>query len=90
MIRGGVFTAGGMVWGIMWLVPGGTWGIVQTASGVTRGIVETASGVIWAIVQTASMAAHAAKDQRPPAPSLGPDRERFLAVMAGAAAATAS
>jgi 2-polyprenyl-6-methoxyphenol hydroxylase-like FAD-dependent oxidoreductase len=35
-------------------------------------------------VMGAAMAAHAAKDQRPPAPKLGPDRERFLAVMAGA------
>ncbi len=31
-----------------------------------------------------SMAAHASKDQRPPAPKLGPDRDEFLAVMAGA------
>lgn len=32
-----------------------------------------------------SMAAHAARDQRPPAPKLGPDRDEFLAVMAAAA-----
>ncbi len=31
-----------------------------------------------------SMAAHAAKDERPPLPKLGPDRDEFLAVMAGA------
>ncbi len=41
-------------------------------------------------VLSASMAAHAAKDQRPPAPKLGPDREQFLAVMAGAATSAAS
>jgi flavin-dependent dehydrogenase len=35
-------------------------------------------------VVAASMAAHAQKDQRPPAPKLGPDRPQFLAVMAGA------
>jgi hypothetical protein len=32
-----------------------------------------------------SMKAHAEKDQRPPAPKLGPDRDEFLAVMAAAA-----
>ncbi len=34
-----------------------------------------------------SMTAHAQKDQRPPAPKLGPDREEFLAVLAGASSA---
>jgi 2-polyprenyl-6-methoxyphenol hydroxylase-like FAD-dependent oxidoreductase len=38
-------------------------------------------------VMGAAMAAHAAKDQRPPAPKLGPDRDQFLAVMASATAA---
>jgi len=33
----------------------------------------------------AAMAAHAAKDQRPPAPELGPERDGLLAVMAAAA-----
>lgn len=32
----------------------------------------------------AAMTAHALKDQRPPAPRLGPDRDEFLAVMAAA------
>ena len=32
-----------------------------------------------------SIAAHASKDQRPPAPKLGPERNEFLAVMAAAA-----
>ena len=31
-----------------------------------------------------AMHAHATKDERPPAPKLGPDRDEFLAVMAGA------
>lgn len=31
-----------------------------------------------------SMKAHAEKDQRPPAPKLGPERDEFLAVLAGA------
>ena len=35
-------------------------------------------------VLTAAMTAHAQKDQRPPAPKLGPEREEFLAVMAAA------
>lgn len=35
----------------------------------------------------AAMTAHAAKDERPPAPALGPDRDGFLAVMAAARAA---
>lgn len=35
-------------------------------------------------VVEASMTAHAQKDQRPPAPKLGPERDEFLAVMAGA------
>ena len=35
-------------------------------------------------VVAASIAAHAKKDERPPAPKLGPDRAEFLAVMAGA------
>lgn len=35
-------------------------------------------------VVEASMTAHAQKDQRPPAPKLGPDRDEFLAVMADA------
>lgn len=34
-------------------------------------------------VLAASITAHAQKDQRPPAPKLGPDRPEFLAVMAG-------
>ena len=37
------------------------------------------------VVIGAAMAAHAAKDERPPAPQLGPERDEFLAVMAGAA-----
>ncbi|MDO9174339.1 MAG: FAD-dependent oxidoreductase [Actinomycetota bacterium] len=36
-------------------------------------------------VMSAAFAAHAKKDERPPAPTLGPDRDEFLAVMAGAA-----
>ena len=36
-------------------------------------------------VVEAAMTAHAQKDRRPPAPNLGPDRDEFLAVMAGAA-----
>ncbi len=36
-------------------------------------------------VLAGSMAAHAAKDERPPLPKLGPDRDEFLAVMATAA-----
>jgi 2-polyprenyl-6-methoxyphenol hydroxylase-like FAD-dependent oxidoreductase len=35
-------------------------------------------------VLEASMTAHAQKDQRPPLPKLGPEREEFLAVMAAA------
>lgn len=35
-------------------------------------------------VVSASIAAHAKKDERPPAPKLGPDRAEFLAAMAGA------
>ena len=35
-------------------------------------------------VITAAMQAHATKDERPPAPKLGPERDEFLAVMAGA------
>ncbi len=35
-------------------------------------------------VITASMQAHATKDERPPAPKLGPERDEFLAVMASA------
>ena len=35
-------------------------------------------------VMGAAFAAHAAKDERPPAPKLGPDRAEFLAVMAAA------
>ncbi len=35
-------------------------------------------------VVAASMTALAQKDQRPPAPKLGPDRPEFLAIMAGA------
>ncbi len=35
-------------------------------------------------VVTATMTAHAQKDQRPPAPKLGPERDEFLAVMAAA------
>lgn len=33
-----------------------------------------------------AMAAHASKDQRPPAPKLGPDRDEFLAILSAAAA----
>ncbi len=40
-----------------------------------------------ATVLQAAMTAHAAKDERPPAPKLGPAREELLAVMAGAAGA---
>ena len=36
------------------------------------------------IVLEAAAAAHATKDQRPPAPTLGPPREELLAVMATA------
>ncbi len=35
-------------------------------------------------VMQAALVAHSQKDQRPPAPRLGPDREEFLAVMARA------
>lgn len=38
------------------------------------------------MVMAAAFAAHAAKDQRPPTPTLGPDRDEFLAVMAAATA----
>ena len=37
-------------------------------------------------VLTAAATAHATKDQRPPAPKIGPERDEFLAVLAGAAA----
>ena len=40
-----------------------------------------------ATVLQAAMTAHAAKDERPPAPKLGPVREELLAVMSGAAGA---
>jgi hypothetical protein len=36
-------------------------------------------------VVAASIAAHAKKDERPPAPKLGPERAEFLTVMAGVA-----
>ena len=39
------------------------------------------------VVVQAALAAHAHKDDRPPAPALGPDRVEFLAVMAAAAGA---
>ena len=38
-----------------------------------------------ALMDTAAFEAHAKKDERPPAPKLGPERDEFLAVMAGAA-----
>ena len=38
------------------------------------------------IVLQAAAAAHATKDERPPAPTLGPPRDELLAVMATAAA----
>ncbi|HAP76545.1 MAG TPA: hypothetical protein DCR14_10720 [Acidimicrobiaceae bacterium] len=37
-------------------------------------------------VMAAAFAAHAKKDERPPAPKLGPERDEFLAVMAAATA----
>jgi hypothetical protein len=36
------------------------------------------------VVLQRAAAAHAEKDQRPPAPKLGPDRDDFLALMATA------
>ena len=41
------------------------------------------------VVMQAAVAAHATKDERPPAPTIGPARDELLAVMAAAGSATA-